>query len=139
MSQLERIARIVKRGYNSIPCNIPVKKINSGEYKFKNKIYKPLEFAFQFPSWYDNEDLFKIGVAFKKLKIANTYTIQGSFAFDGEMLPIEDIFKKFYFNSIYNKPNPKCKYILERIPLEINRDSGYLGRYSVYERYGIIK
>ena len=139
MGNINKLQKYILQGYNSIKVDIPKVESIQREYRYKGKVYAVYEYAFNFPYWYDKKDLFKIGVLQKMLEIAITYFPIGieKLMFMGEILPIKKLEDFLSYKTIYKKMNPKCKYLIERIPFEINRD-GVMGQYSTYLRVGCI-
>ena len=126
--------------YNSISIDIPVLRANSPCYLCDGKKYTFKEFAFQLPYYFAKEDIEAIAKALKKLKIVATYGMEkvDKISFSGKVREIQELVD-FVEDSIYSykQPNPECKYIIQRTPIEIIK-STELGYWIIYERYCVI-
>lgn len=134
---IKTLTKHIMEGYNSIPLDIPMLKCDCRSYNYKDKDFEFDEYAFEFPYYYNKEDLYKVGVLLRKLKIATTYSKDASIErliFHGNVFPIEKIESLCIDTLFTKKPNKDCEVIIQRVPLEIMTD-GKLGYACIYERY----
>ena len=139
--KFNEIAKIIMQGYESIPID------DSKIISIDKRVDGLHEFAFRFPSYLDEEDLFKIGKQFKNLKITYTHNperISEIFAHNDagkEVKPVDILFNNPYLliaPQSYVNINDKVHQILQRESFLVEKCASSLGQVIIYERYGIV-
>lgn len=127
---------LISQGYESLPFGVEKVVIDSPTFIYKDQAYGVREYAFQFPYYWEGDDLFEIGRKMKELEINATYGQDNLMLleFHGKTLPVGEL---LHFDRLWvREVNRKCGLFLQRHPLEVGKDT--FGKWYVYTRFGII-